>query len=48
MNHINMEEDLSLSVMQIDSAGAREGVINKVPLHEPYILQSLMISSVFP
>lgn len=51
MNQINIEEALRygcLSVQPTDSARGEERVINKVPLHPPYILQSLMISSVFP
>lgn len=51
MNQINIEEALrsgGLSVSPMDSAGEEERVINKVPLHMLYILQSLMISSVFP
>lgn len=52
MNHINIEEDPrsgGLSVRPMDSAGGEEErVINKVPQRMLYILQSLMISSVFP
>lgn len=51
MNQINIEEALgsgSLSAWPMDSARGVERVINKVPLHMLYILQSLMISSVFP
>lgn len=51
MNQINIEEALgsgSRSAEPMDSAGGEERVINKVPLHMLYILQSLMISSVFP
>lgn len=51
MNQINIEEALgsgSLSVEPMDSAGGESRAINKVPLHMLYILQSLMISSVFP
>lgn len=51
MNQINIEEALrsgSLSVWPMDSAGEEERIINKVPLHMLYILQSLMISTVFP
>lgn len=47
MNQINVEEALRCG-SPTDSAGRAERVINKVPLHPPYILQSLMISSVFP
>lgn len=51
MNQINIEEALRcgcLSVEPTDSAGREERVINKVPPHPSYFLQSLMISSVFP
>lgn len=51
MNQINIEEALRcgrLSVQPTDSSGGEERVINKVPPHPLYILQSLMISSVFP
>lgn len=51
MNQINIEEapgSGSLSVKPMESAGGEERVINKVPPNMLYILQSLMISSVFP